>query len=383
MSGNPSKVKISLLYPYFKPGYKAGGITQSLYNLCIILAVDYDIQVVCFNHDLHEKELYPFIKDNITIVEESYASIVYIDSRTSHTSISKIVKAFNPAYVYISSMYDVKFFLTGFWNCIFNNSKLVIAPRGMLHSGGLQKGTLKKKIYLLGLKCLLAPVGKVKWHATDQQELSDIKTWFGKNVSPFLAHDTPRPLPVIENYPSKKKDELKLVYYSLITGKKNLDLLLKSLQNINLPVSLDIYGPTVEEHYWNTCKTLIAKLPSNIKVTYHGQVSFEAFAKEAYKYQFMILPSKGENFGHVIYEALSLSLPVVISKFTPWVFNDKEQSYYIDLNDKAINNVLTELFNLGEPEYDNLSKSARLYVEEYYKEKALLYRKEYGALFAN
>ena len=33
---------------------------------------------------------------------------------------------------------------------------------------------------------------------------------------------------------------------------------------------------------------------------------------------FLILPTKGENFGHVIAESLSASLPVIISQNTPW-----------------------------------------------------------------
>ena len=32
----------------------------------------------------------------------------------------------------------------------------------------------------------------------------------------------------------------------------------------------------------------------------------------------IVLPSKSENFGHAIYEALSAGRPVITSHFTPW-----------------------------------------------------------------
>src|SRR5437870_799272 len=69
---------------------------------------------------------------------------------------------------------------------------------------------------------------------------------------------------------NKRKGELKLVYLSLINEHKNLLLLLQLMTGTNTEISLDVYGPVVDEEYWSNCAALINQMPQ--KVQYKGHV---------------------------------------------------------------------------------------------------------------
>ncbi len=59
-------------------------------------------------------------------------------------------------------------------------------------------------------------------------------------------------------------------------------------------------------------------MPSHIQVTYRGQAGPAEVADVLAAYDLMILPTTGENFGHVIVESLAAGCPVLISDRTPW-----------------------------------------------------------------
>ena len=57
---------------------------------------------------------------------------------------------------------------------------------------------------------------------------------------------------------------------------------------------------------------------SNVHVKYIGLVSRDEIFNTFSKYDLFILPSKSENYGHVIAESLAVGTPVLISDRTPW-----------------------------------------------------------------
>jgi glycosyltransferase involved in cell wall biosynthesis len=99
---------------------------------------------------------------------------------------------------------------------------------------------------------------------------------------------------------------------------KNLDYAIRVLSLVTAPVDFSIYGPIEDEAYWTKCRTLIAALPPRIHVTYEGIVRPENVVSTLARHQLFLLPTRGENFGHVIHDALSAGLPLLISNQTPW-----------------------------------------------------------------
>lgn len=89
------------------------------------------------------------------------------------------------------------------------------------------------------------------------------------------------------------------------------------------------------------------------------------------KYHFLLFPSTGENFGHAIYESLSVGVPAIISDRTPWR-NLAASSAGWDLllgdKDKWTAAILRKCYDMDQEEYNALCNGvhslAKKYVEE-------------------
>lgn len=113
---------------------------------------------------------------------------------------------------------------------------------------------------------------------------------------------------------------------------KNLDYLLRTLNNLSQTIELYIYGPLEDPKYWALCQDLIKNLPPNILVAYCGEVSHENVSNIFSENDLFVFPTRGENFGHVIYEALSVGTSVITSDQTPWVADHHGALQVIPLN---------------------------------------------------
>ena len=109
-----------------------------------------------------------------------------------------------------------------------------------------------------------------------------------------------------------------ICFLSRISRKKNLYYSLLILSKLKISIVFSIYGPIEDEKYWDECMALIKNLPPNIKCTYQGPVNPELVLKVLSKYDIFLLPTLGENFGHVFVEAWLAGLFVITSDQTPW-----------------------------------------------------------------
>jgi glycosyltransferase involved in cell wall biosynthesis len=179
---------------------------------------------------------------------------------------------------------------------------------------------------------------------------------------------------------TKEAGELKLVYLSLINEHKNLLLLLQLISNIKSRISLDIFGPVVDEMYWNRCKGLIEKMPE--KVHYKGVIEPSRVQEVLSQYHVFILFTKGENFGHAIYESLSVGRPVITSHFTPWK-NLSNQRAGANVDFENLNETIEKMnlfVALPQHEYNLFCSSALEMATSYYSE--LEAEKKYVELFS-
>jgi glycosyltransferase involved in cell wall biosynthesis len=83
-------------------------------------------------------------------------------------------------------------------------------------------------------------------------------------------------------------------------------------------VSFEIFGPEEDPATSAQCRALAASLPSHVSVAWRGAASNEAIVAALARSDLFLLPTGGENFGHAIFEALSCSVPILISDQTPW-----------------------------------------------------------------
>ncbi|MCE2463815.1 MAG: glycosyltransferase, partial [Dehalococcoidia bacterium] len=116
----------------------------------------------------------------------------------------------------------------------------------------------------------------------------------------------------------KEPGALNLVFLSRVSRMKNLAGALRMLYGLEGKISFDIYGPLEDTAYWAECRKIIRSLPENVAVTYRGAASHEEVGRVMAEHDLFLLPTLGENFGHVIFESLAAGCPVLVSDRTPW-----------------------------------------------------------------
>jgi glycosyltransferase involved in cell wall biosynthesis len=88
-------------------------------------------------------------------------------------------------------------------------------------------------------------------------------------------------------------------------------------------------------------------------VTYMGAVPPWQVPQLIQRYQFFVLPTQGENFGHAIFDALASSVPVIISTHTPWKnIESSKAGWYVDIGSKdSLNQIFDRLSALDSMNY--------------------------------
>jgi glycosyltransferase involved in cell wall biosynthesis len=313
--------RILIFVDWYEPGFKGGGPIRSVANIVRNLQGYYDFFIFTSDKDLGEQTPYKNITPDVWTVTDS-ASIFYASPKSLNwKSICGIVKTIAPDFIYLNGMYAVHYAIYPLLIKRLNitSAKVILAPRGMLQSGALQFKSAKKKFFLKFLS-LFSILRRITAHATDEQEKKDIYTQLPgiKDVyilSNFSSTPTSSPLQI-----NKEKDVVEVVFISRISPKKNLLFFILLLKDIKRTVelTLTIAGNIENREYWAECLQAIAQLPENIVVDYIGPVINNEVCQLLDKHHIFILPTLGENFGHAIFEALSVGRPVLISDQTPW-----------------------------------------------------------------
>ena len=305
--------KIFITIPWFLPAFRAGGPIQTIANLVKEFQEEIEYFIFCGDTDLNGVEL-----ENITtgkwIPYNEHTRIWYSGPAKVSANMVKQVEIINPDVLYIVGMFSWHFNTVPLLFC--KAPKKILSPRGMLHPGALSQKKWKKKIYLQIFK-LLEYHYKVIFHATDEDEKNYINKYFGKVANILIAGNFPNKIPALP-VSEKITGNLKLISIALISPMKNILLVLQSLEKVKASIQYSIYGPVKDEDYWENCLSQIKKLPENISIIIHKEIEPQRVTEVLSDAHVFILPSKSENFGHAIYEALSAGRPIITSKNTPW-----------------------------------------------------------------
>lgn len=358
------KTKVLIMTGYYVPSIKGGGPIQSIKNLVDNLADKIDFYIVTSDRDLGDNK--PF--NNIQVdmwVKVGKANVFYTDlSKLTWKKIRNIINSIDYDVLYLNSFFSYKFSIVPVILKKIKkipNKRIVLAPRGEFSPGALALKKLKKQVFI-SLSKIAGLYNDIVWHATTQSEKLDIEKIFGGNINIIVANNLTANYDdlVYDKKIGKNEGELKIVFISRIHPKKNLKKAIEFLKNIEGKIEFNIYGPLEDKKYWAECLEVINSLPSNIKVEYRGIAPHDKVIQIFKEHHIFLFPTLGENFGHVIVEALIGGCPVIISDQTPW--RDLEQvhaGWDISLKDeKKFIDVIQYCVDLNNEEYRFLSKKA-------------------------
>jgi glycosyltransferase involved in cell wall biosynthesis len=188
----------------------------------------------------------------------------------------------------------------------------------MLRPSALKYKSLKKQVFLRGIQ-LLGWAKRMVFHATDEEEATDVRNVFGQAQPVIIGPNLPKPIP--ETVPPelhKVAGKLKMIFVARVVPIKNLDLVLSALKEVHQEILLSVVGPAEDKPYLQTMQELVLTLPANVQIDFKGAFPAVEIEHMLASHHVFILPTQGENFGHAIFEALQAGTPVIISDQTPW-----------------------------------------------------------------
>lgn len=315
-----NKRKVLIMIDWFLPGYKAGGPISAAVNFVHHMQHDYDLYLFTSDRDLNDSAPYAGITVNTWLKYENCKVFYSSPSNLRWREICNIIQQIRPDIVYLNSLFSLYFTIYPLLLCRRKSfgGKVILAPRGMLRVSALQFKPFKKKIYLFGFK-RFGFHKAVFFQATDETEQKDIQIHLGSHAKVALAADFPLQ---VHEYPGsidKQPGELKIIFVGRLHPIKQLDFLLNLLHGLKGDILLTIAGDEEDKVYVENCKKITQTFSSNIKVVFKGGIPSQQLPGLLAQHHIFTLPTKGENFGHAIFEALAQGKPVLISDQTPWL----------------------------------------------------------------
>lgn len=225
------------------------------------------------------------------------------------------------------------FHLHGLWNprhsltCLKLHRErrpFIVSPHGMLEPWALNNKGLKKRLYLELLESRVLSCAARVFVTSEMERLNVLNVVPDARVE---VHPLGLQEVVGEGYRNARKaleiadDEKVIIYLSRVDKKKGLDILLSVIEeNIEeyAGISLFIVGDG-SGSFEADARIRVAKLSGRIR-----RADWVGAVWGAQKWQYLqasdvfCLPTKSENFGIAILEALSVGTQVVTTDRTPW-----------------------------------------------------------------
>jgi glycosyltransferase involved in cell wall biosynthesis len=324
----PARPAVLILLGSYLPGYKAGGPIRSIANLVAALGGEFRFKIVTGDRDLGDQAAFPDIVAN-RWVRVGQADVMYLPPglRGILGMCALLYSADRETGLYVNSFFATRFSILPVlmrWLKLCRPRYLVLAPRGEFSPGALHLKHPRKRLFIW-ISQLLGLHRNVIWQASSTLEAADIRRQFPSahnvpiaEVIPSVDSDRERTGALAATRHPKRRGELRAVFVSRISRKKNLAGALSMLAGVSGNVFFDIFGPAEDDDYFQECQHAIAALPAGIQVRYRGQIEHAEVGKIFADHDLFLFPTFGENYGHVISEALVAGCPVLISDQTPW-----------------------------------------------------------------
>lgn len=365
-----SPPQVLILSDYYLPAFVAGGPIRALANMVQQVGDRISFSVLTRDRDLGCNLPLPGVNSREWLAVGK-AKVLYLSPR--------YLLPWRFGALLCSLSYNV-LYLNGFFSVPFTIQTLAIrrlgglryvsvlvAPRGMLSESALSQKPFRKRLFI-SLAKQMGLFRGIVWQATSEGETQDIRAVLGKSVRVVIAPDCVA-LPSNLQRQKKNTNTLRVIFLSRVCYHKNLHYALEMVRSLQGHVEFTIAGPKEDSIYWRRCETIIEGLPENIRIVDIGAVQPPYIPRLLAQHDLFFLPTRSENFGHALFEALAAGCPVLTSDQTPWTrLEEFGAGWQLSLDDPdAFTRILTTCLEMGPAEHTRMSQSARKYAEAYSK----------------
>ncbi|MEN6449990.1 MAG: glycosyltransferase [Thermoguttaceae bacterium] len=360
-------LRVLVLTTSYLPGYKAGGPVRSISGMIESLGDEFEFRVVTLDRDLGDRQPYANIVPN-QWTQVGKAQVMYLPPRRAQIDLlARLICETPHDVIYLGGGFDSTMVLRTLllrWMGRIDAPAVMLAPQGVFSRGALAIKPHKKKLFL-ALARHFGLYGGVTWHVSTPFEKHDVRRALqlkGKPhfvvVAPDITAAAAAP-PAIEH--RKTAGRLQAVFLSRISPVKNLDGALRILQGVDVPIDYHIYGPLEDRAYWRVCEQEMRKLPANVSAVYHGPIPHDQVAAVMRSHDLFFLPTRGENFGHVIAEALREGCPALLANTTAFRrLEEQNAGWDLPLNDiEGFRQVLRQCAAMSHEQWQTWSDGAR------------------------
>lgn len=360
---------------HYLPGYRAGGPIRSVSAIVERLSDDARFAIVTRDRDFGTDRPFDGI-DRGAWTPVGRAEVRYLaPDELTMAVLGAILRQRHVDVVYLNSLFSPAFTIRTLVLRRLGrvpDVPFLVAPRGELSPGALEIRSTKKQAYL-AVASAAGLYDGVHWHLTSERERDDLRAsplarrpgvvredhiWIAPPIpSSFEPPGTP-------TRDTKRRGTLRVAFLSRISPKKNLDFALQALHGLEGQIQFDAYGPVEDPAYWRRCSDVAESLPPNVTFRLQGVVEPDAVGRTLSGYDLFLFPTRGENFGHVIWESLAAGCPVLISDQTPWSgLEEAGAGWARPLEVESFRAVLRQLVACGEEDARARAVRSRQYAE--------------------
>lgn len=290
-------------------------------------------------------------------------------SRRMRRELPALVKSFDLVHIHCQWTFPVWF---GAWSAARAGVKYVMMPHGSFDPVRLAHSAWKKRLVSAFDHWAVRHAELVI--ATSEKEKKWILSWeskvkrvlelpLGVEISEFAS------LRVNEFANPRKSGHTEirtLLYLGRIHPLKGLDLLLDALSLAkDVKIRLIICG-TDEEGTCSVLRKQAVRLGVIDSVEFHGPVTGAEKWKMLCASDCLILPTRSDNYGIVVAEALACGKPVICTKGAPWsVLESHHLGWWTDINAEALAWAINKFSASSDAELSEIGTRASKYAKDH------------------
>ena len=303
---------------HYLPGERLGGVLRSTVNLVEAFSGEMEIRVVTRDRDYLSRERYRC--DDGTWHEVAGARVRYLSDRAfAGFDFGKLRGEWPWRTAFLNGVFSpaCRRFLA--WRAGAGGvGPTVVAARGSFLPGAMSKSALRKRLFL-ALSRLRRRWDGVVWLASSEAEGAAIRKWVSADARIIAIPDLPSRLPRLPRPARDSSVALRVVFARRIEVHKAPAWVLGPLARSarGRRVVFRLRGDVPEPGYALRLAGAAREIPGLDLEILPPATQREVLGEMAAS-DLVVLPSKSENYAHVVPEAWSQGVPVLISDQTPW-----------------------------------------------------------------